>query len=107
MEPKASGGLAANLVSTIRSFLPMGAAKPALPPGAGKKPVKVECLITLSTTPCRPATAAIIGAPHSPECFACCEICTNIVRWSVLPSVCVEAACQLASGTERIPNALR
>jgi len=45
MEPKASGGLAANLVSTIRSFLPMGAAKPALPPGAGKKPVKVGCQI--------------------------------------------------------------
>ncbi len=45
IEPKASGGLAANLVSTIRSFLPMGAAKPALPPGAGKKPVKVGCQI--------------------------------------------------------------
>ncbi len=45
IEPKASGGLAANLVSTIRSFLPMGA-KLELPPGAGKKPVKV-----ISTSP--------------------------------------------------------
>ena len=51
IEPKASGGLAANLVSTIRSFLPMGAAKPALPPGAGKKPVKVECRSTRSLPP--------------------------------------------------------
>lgn len=40
-EPKASGGLAANLVSTIRSFLPM-AHKPDLNPAAGKKPVKVR-----------------------------------------------------------------
>lgn len=36
VEPKA--GLAANLVSTIRSFLPM-AVKPDLKPAAGKKPM--------------------------------------------------------------------
>ena len=38
-----TGGMAANLVSTIRSFLPM-AAKPDLKPAAGKKPVKVPRL---------------------------------------------------------------
>jgi hypothetical protein len=40
------GGLGANLVSTVRSFLPFvsssKAAEPAAPPAAGKKPVKAR-----------------------------------------------------------------
>ena len=40
-QPKA--GLAANLVSTLRSFLPM-ASKPDLNPAAGRKPIVKVCL---------------------------------------------------------------
>ena len=41
---KGGGNLAGNLVSAIRSFLPMGASKGEAAPAAGKKPVKVEHL---------------------------------------------------------------
>ncbi len=40
-EPGRGGNLAGNLVSAIRSFLPMGQAKSEAAPAAGKKPVKV------------------------------------------------------------------
>ena len=66
-ELKASGGLAANLVSTIRSFLPM-AHKPDLSLAAGKKPVKVS------------------GRPSS------CQTATS--RRLLLPNLCAQESAQ-------------
>ena len=61
------GGLGANLVSTVRSFLPFvsrAADAPPPPPAAGKKPVKVRDTLVLALLPGRAGALAGCASEH-------------------------------------------
>lgn len=74
----AVGGLGANLVSTVRSFLPFvsKAADAAAPPAAGKKTVKVRlCSVSFSEPLWYPTISPSCAKTACVSCMLCSDWC--------------------------------